>query len=62
MGRRWGRAEVYTTFWWEDLRERDHLKDLDVDCTIILKYLHKVGRGGMDWIDLGQDKAGVGRL
>jgi len=32
-----GRGEVYTGFWWENLRERDHLKDLDVNGKIILK-------------------------
>jgi hypothetical protein len=32
-----GRGEVYTGFWWGNLRERDHLEDLDVDGRIILK-------------------------
>ena len=26
-----GRGEVYTGFWWGNLRERDHLGDPDVD-------------------------------
>jgi hypothetical protein len=26
-----GRGEVCTGFWWGNLRERDHLEDLDVD-------------------------------
>jgi hypothetical protein len=29
---------------------------------IIKVYLQEVGRGGMDWIDLVQDRAGGGRL
>jgi len=33
----WGREEVYTGFWWGNLRERDHLGDLGVDGRIILR-------------------------
>jgi hypothetical protein len=32
----WGRAEVYTVFWWENLSERDHLGDPSLDGRIIL--------------------------
>jgi hypothetical protein len=40
-------------FWWEKLRERDHLEDPSVDGTIILKWIfRKLGGGGLDWIDL----------
>jgi len=28
---RMGRGQAYTGFWWETLRERDHLEDLGVD-------------------------------
>ena len=28
---RMGRGEVYTGFWWGNLRERDHLEDLSLD-------------------------------
>jgi hypothetical protein len=31
----WGRGEVYTGFWWRNLRERDHLEDPRVDGRII---------------------------
>ena len=31
MACRVGRGDVHTGFWWGNLRERDHLKDLDVD-------------------------------
>jgi hypothetical protein len=30
-----------TGFWWEDLRERDHLKNLGIDSRIILKWVFK---------------------
>jgi hypothetical protein len=32
-----GRGEAYTGFWWGKLRERDHLRDPDVDGMIILR-------------------------
>jgi hypothetical protein len=38
------------------MRERDHLADLGVDGRIILKRIFKNGMGGMDWIDLVQDR------
>jgi hypothetical protein len=31
------RGEVYTRFWWGNLRERDHLEDPSVDGRIILR-------------------------
>jgi hypothetical protein len=40
---------VHTGFWWGDLRERDHLKDLDVGGRIILKWIFK--NDGVDWLD-----------
>ena len=54
---RMGRIEVYTGFWWGNLRERDHLGDPGVDRRIILRWIIKeVGCGGMDWIELAQDR------
>jgi len=32
-----GRGEVYITFWWGNLGEREHLGDPGIDGTIILK-------------------------
>jgi hypothetical protein len=32
-----GGGEVHSGFWWGDLREGDHLEDVDVDGMIILK-------------------------
>jgi len=48
--------EVRTGLWWRGLRERDHLEDLGVDGRIILKLIFKNGLGGMDWIDLAQER------
>jgi hypothetical protein len=39
-----------------DLRERDHLEDVGMDRTIILKWIFKQWDGGMHWIDLAQDR------
>ena len=36
-----GEGEVYTEFWWGNLRERDHFEDLGVDGGIILKWMFK---------------------
>jgi hypothetical protein len=30
---------VYTGFWWESLRERDHLEDPGIDGSIILRWI-----------------------
>ena len=38
---RMGVGEVYTGFWWGDLRERDHLENLDIDRRKILKWIFK---------------------
>jgi hypothetical protein len=35
----WGRGEVYTGFWWGNLRERHHREELDVGGRIILKWI-----------------------
>jgi hypothetical protein len=51
-----GRGEMYTGFWWGNLRERDHLGDPGIDGRIILRWIfRKWDVGGMDWINLAQD-------
>jgi hypothetical protein len=39
-----------------DLRERDHLKDLNRDWSIISKWILKKWGGSEDWIDLAQSR------
>jgi len=41
-----GRGDVYTGLWWGNLRERDHLEDLGVEGSIILRWtlLHGVSK------------------
>ena len=51
----WG--EVYTGFWWVNLRETDLLKSPGVDGRIILRWMfRKWDVVGMDWIELAQDR------
>jgi hypothetical protein len=51
-----GKREVHSGFSWGDLREGDHLGDPGVDGRIILKWICKNWDGGMDWIELAQDR------
>jgi len=37
----WGRGEVYTGFWWGNIKERDHLEDPVVDGRIILRWIFR---------------------
>jgi hypothetical protein len=50
----WGRGEVCTGFWWENLRERDQWGDPGVDGRIILRrILRKWDVGvwtGLSWL------------
>jgi len=36
-----GREEVYTEFWWRNLRERDQLEDPGVDGRIIFRCIFR---------------------
>jgi hypothetical protein len=48
---------VHTEVWWENVRQTDHLEDLDVDEKIILKWIFKKSKGawnGLIWLRLGE--------
>ena len=56
---RTGRGDIYAGFWWESLKERDHLEDPSVDGRIILRWIfRKWGVGG--WIELIWLRIGTG--
>ena len=47
----WERGEVYTGFWWGNLRERDHFEDTDVDGRIVFRWIFRMW-GERAWIGL----------
>jgi len=55
---RMGGAEVYIVCWWENMRERDHLEEPDIDRRIILIRIFRkwdVGTwAGSIWLRIGQ--------
>jgi hypothetical protein len=47
---RMGRAELFTGFWWGNLRKRGYLEDTGVDGRIILRWIFRKRRGhGLVW-------------
>jgi hypothetical protein len=53
---RMGQREVHIGFWWGELSEGDHLGDSGVDGRIVLKSIFKTWDGGINWIELAQDR------
>jgi len=49
-------SNVHTGFWWGNLRKRDYLVDPDVNERIIIRWIFRKWDGGMDWIDVTQDR------
>jgi hypothetical protein len=52
MGRACSKYRIWER--WENLRERDHLKDVGLDVRTILQSIFKKQDMIMDWIDLAQ--------
>ena len=51
-----GRGDVYTGFWWGNLRETDHMEGTGVDGKKTLRWIFREWDGSMEWIDLAQDR------
>jgi hypothetical protein len=49
-----GRGEVYTGFWWENVREIDHFEDPGLEGRILLRWIsrtcHVWARNGSSWV------------
>jgi hypothetical protein len=53
----WVREEKCTGFWWESLKERDHLKDLGIDGRMGVRMdLREIGWGVVEWIHIAQGR------
>ena len=52
----WETEEVHTGFWWRNLNYGGDLENLDLDGRIILKWVFRKQYGGLDCIDLAQDR------
>jgi len=52
----WGEKRYIQGFWWENVKEKDHLEDPGIDGRIILKRIFRKWDGSMDWIDLTQNR------
>jgi hypothetical protein len=56
-------GETCTVFWWENLKERDHLVDPGVDRKIILRWIFgKYGVGVWTGLSLLRIQTGGGHL
>ena len=47
----------HTRLWCENLKERDHLEDLNIDWLVILQtYFKQIVRESVEWIHMAQDR------
>jgi hypothetical protein len=54
MRHAWDRRENW--FWWESLKERDHLKDEVADGRTRSEWISRRLAGGMEWFQLAQNR------
>ena len=47
---------MHTGFWWGTLKDRNHLEDPGEDGRIILKWIFRKWDGGVDWIDVAENR------
>jgi hypothetical protein len=50
-----GRRGMYTGYWWESQKERDHWEDQDVGGWVILKWILE-RKDEAVWTDVAQDR------
>jgi hypothetical protein len=62
MWRVWGRREVCTRCWWENIRKRGRWGDPDIDRKIILRWIFRTLAGvvgtGWSWLKIGKESSG----
>jgi hypothetical protein len=57
MWHAWESREKCIGFWWESLKESDHLEDQDVDGRMGSKWiLGRLAGGYVEWIQLAKDR------
>ena len=47
---------MHTRLWWGNLTEGECLEDLGTDGRKIINWIFKKWEGGMEWIDLAEDR------
>ena len=53
----WRRGEMYTRFWFGNLRERDHLEDPNVDGMVIIRsFFRRLDVGAWTGSNISQDR------
>jgi hypothetical protein len=53
---RMGARGIHIGYWWESQKERDHWEDENIGRWTVKIDSREIGWGGMDWIDLAQDR------
>jgi hypothetical protein len=56
MWHAWERTGKCISFWWEYLKDKDHLEDQGIDGRIGSEWFLGRLAGGVDWIRLAQDR------